>query len=204
MVLFQEAPCQPVPDAAIISARPARTTDAELVERARVGDRWAEEALFRRHAPALHGMVVRLLGRRHEAEDVVQDTFVVALSQLDRLREPEALGGWLRQIAVRRVQRRYRRRRLLARLGFDHGADDATLETLAASDASPEERAELALLSKVLDELPGRERFAWILRHVEGATLPEVARACGCSLATAKRRIAAAQVSVDRHVGRTP
>lgn len=203
MVLSRGGPCQLVPEAAIIRARPSTADDAELVERALAGDTWAEEALFRRHAPALHGLVVRLLGRRHEAEDVVQDTFVVALSQLDRLRDPDALAGWLRQIAVRRVQRRYRRRQLLARLGLDRGADDATLEMMAAPGATAEDQAELALLSRVLDDLPSRERIPWMLRHVEGATLPEVARACDCSLATAKRRIAAAQTRIDQHTEET-
>ena len=39
-----------------------------------------------------------------------------------------------------------------------------------------------------------------MLRRVEGLPLAEVAALCGCSLATAKRRVAAADVEVDRHV----
>jgi RNA polymerase sigma-70 factor (ECF subfamily) len=44
-------------------------------------------------------------------------------------------------------------------------------------------------------------RIAWTLRMVEGLELAEVASACGCSLATAKRRIAAAEVVVRAHIG---
>jgi RNA polymerase sigma-70 factor (ECF subfamily) len=52
----------------------------------------------------------------------------------------------------------------------------------------------------VLDELPAAERLAWTLRHVEGERLEQVARQCGCSLATAKRRIAAAQDAIEQAV----
>jgi RNA polymerase sigma-70 factor (ECF subfamily) len=50
----------------------------------------------------------------------------------------------------------------------------------------------------VLDRLPVNERLAWSLRHIEGEQLESVAVLCGCSLATAKRRIAAAQQAVER------
>jgi RNA polymerase sigma-70 factor (ECF subfamily) len=45
------------------------------------------------------------------------------------------------------------------------------------------------------------ERIAFCLRHVEGMKLEEVARACGCSLATAKRRVASAQARLDAELG---
>jgi RNA polymerase sigma-70 factor (ECF subfamily) len=77
-------------------------------------------------------------------------------------------------------------------VGLDRGADDATLAALAANGCSPETRAELRLVSDALATLPTNARIAWTLHRVEGLTLDEVARACGCSLATAKRRIAVA------------
>jgi RNA polymerase sigma-70 factor (ECF subfamily) len=95
------------------------------------------------------------------------------------------------------VHRRFRRRRLLRSLGFDRSEDPAAaLERIAAPDAGPEVRSELASLGRILHVLPIVERIAFSLRHIEGATLDEVASSCGCSLATAKRRIAAA----ERHV----
>src|SRR5262245_53670168 len=74
--------------------------DGELVARALSGDRWGREVLYRRHVSYLLGMVVRMLGRRDEAEEIVQDTFVMAFAELGSLRDPGALRGWLGQIAV--------------------------------------------------------------------------------------------------------
>ena len=111
-----------------------------------------------------------------------------------------AFRGWLVQIAVRKVHRRFRRRRLLRTLGFDTTSPDAGIAAQASSEISPEQRAELVLLDRVLAGLPAAERVAWSLRCVEGMRLEEVALACSCSLATVKRRIAAAHAVVSKHV----
>src|SRR5688500_18267779 len=62
--------------------------DEELVRRARGGDGWASEALYRRHVAGVMRLATLLLRRRADAEDAVQDAFVTALTKLDHLREP--------------------------------------------------------------------------------------------------------------------
>lgn len=175
-------------------------SDASLVERAKGGDRWAEEVIYRRYVGTVAGLAVRLLRSRAEMEDVVQETFAIALEKLGSLRDGEALRGWLAQIAVGQVRRRFRRRKLLGLLGLDRTEEDAPFESLAAEGLSAEEAAELAAIDALLATLPVEQRIAWVLRHVEGESLEDVARACSCSLATAKRRIAAAEARVSFHV----
>jgi RNA polymerase sigma-70 factor (ECF subfamily) len=179
-------------------------SDEELVRRALSGDRWGREMLYRRHAGSLLAMTVRLLANRGEAEEIVQDTFVRAFEQLPTLREPAAVRGWLGQIAVNLVRRRFRRGRLMRFLGLDRGADDATLEALADPGVSTDQRAELALVDRLLRAMKPALRLAWMLRRVDGVELGEVASLCGCSLATVKRRIAEADAIVHRHVGEPP
>jgi RNA polymerase sigma-70 factor (ECF subfamily) len=174
-------------------------SDVELVERAQRGDSWAEEALFRRHVGRVAQVAQRLLGRTAEAEDVVQDAFVIALEQLPKLREGSAFRAWLLRIVVHQAHRRYRKRRMLTRLGFVSD-DGEALSGQAREDTDPEMKAELRKLDRVLSELAARERFAWVLRHVEGYQLEEVAAACDCSLATVKRWIARADERVRKHV----
>jgi RNA polymerase sigma-70 factor (ECF subfamily) len=178
-----------------------QASDAELVSRALRGDRWGREMLYRRHAGRLLALATRLLANRGDAEEVVQDTFVTGFAQLATLREPAAVGGWLGQIAVSLVRRRIRKARLLRRLGLDRGADDATLESLGDPAITPEQRTELALVDRALAGTSSSSRIAWMLRRVEGLPLAEVATLCGCSLATAKRRITDADQRVAEHVG---
>jgi RNA polymerase sigma-70 factor (ECF subfamily) len=185
----------------VLRARTAdHLTDADLVERALAQDAWAREALFRRHVRPVTATVIRLLGRRQEAEDVVQDTFATAFAELGTLRDPGALRAWLMQIAVRKMHRLFRRRKLLRVLGLDRGYDDAALSLLADPSSAEEARAELALIDEFLSKQPAELRIAWMLRAVEGEAIEDVARICRCSPATAKRRIKAVQDRLDEHL----
>jgi RNA polymerase sigma-70 factor, ECF subfamily len=175
-------------------------SDAELARRAGGGDRWAEEAFYRRHVLQVVGLAQRLLGNSWDAEDVAQDTFITAFQLWGQLRELERARSWLMQITVRQVHRKFRKRRLLRLLGLDRGVDDLPIDALARDDTTVEVRSELMVLESVLKSLPPKRKIAWMLRHVEGLPLEEVAQQCECSLATAKRRIAAAQQAIGRHV----
>jgi RNA polymerase sigma-70 factor (ECF subfamily) len=168
----------------------AEVDDAELVERARAHEAWAREMLYRRHVERVAAVGRRLLRNVADTEDIVQETFLIAFERLDQLEEPAAVRGWLARIAVSRAHRRFRRRRLMALLG--RREPEEALEDQADPGASPEQLAELRLLDRALSALPLNLRVPWVLRHVVGHTLEDTAVACGCSLATAKRRIAAA------------
>jgi RNA polymerase sigma-70 factor, ECF subfamily len=188
--------------ASVIALRPGTSSpdDSELVARAAEDATWAKSELFKRHAPWVTAMLTRLLASSADAEDAAQDSFVIAFRDLGQLRERGAFGGWLRQIAVHQAHRKFRRRKLLSTFGLSGRDDDASLAQLADLGASPETLTELAKLDQVLRKLPAAERMAWMLRHVEGYELVEVAEACGCSLATVKRRITAAHERVTAHV----
>jgi RNA polymerase sigma-70 factor (ECF subfamily) len=179
----------------------AQLDDVALVRRACDGDTWAEEALYRRHVSYIMSMVTRLLGDRGEAEDVVQETFAIGLDRLASLRDPDAVRGWLAQIAVHFVKRRLRRTKVLSAFGLARPIDHVKLEALALQEPDAERHMELSLLGKALADLAANERVAWTLRHVQGESLDEVARICGCSLATAKRRIQAATKHLQERVG---
>lgn len=147
---------------------------------------------MRRHVAELTRVVTRLLGPCAEVDDVIQDTLVLALEKLDGLREPAAFKGWMIRIGVNEARRVFRRRRLRRLVGLDETVQSPQLAESSLTGLEPELRAELALIDEMLRKLSSERRIAWTLRYVEGYSLPEVADACDCSLATAKRRIAAA------------
>jgi RNA polymerase sigma-70 factor (ECF subfamily) len=183
-------------------AEPVPCKDTTLEDRARVtralaGERQAKAELYNAHAHALLGLSVRLLGRTGEAEDVLHDSFVTAFERLDQLRDASSFRAWMARIVVHEVHRRFRRRRLLRTLGFDLAGYDAGLAQLAAPGLPADAHAELATIDRVLAELPAGQRLAWMLRHVEGHELTDVAAQCGTSLATIKRWLAAAQARID-------
>jgi RNA polymerase sigma-70 factor (ECF subfamily) len=151
------------------------------------------EAAFRAYVRYVGAIALKILGREEEVDDVVQDVFLIAYKSLRTVRDGNAVKQWLGTVTVRVASRRLRMRRLRAFFGFD----DQIYQDVAAPGASPEQRALLASVYRILDGVPVAERVAWTLRHVEGMDLESVAAACGCSLATAKRRIAAARAKID-------
>ena len=185
----------------LILLEPApEASDGDLARRIARGERWAEEAFYRRHAAQVLALAQRLLGNSWDAEDVTQESFVTAFEIWSQLREPDRACSWLMQIAVRKVHRQFRRRRLLRLLGLDRNTDDLPLEALAREDLSVEARSELMVLDSALKHLAPKNKIPWMLRYVEGLPLEEVAERCDCSLATVKRRISDAQRIVARHV----
>jgi RNA polymerase sigma-70 factor (ECF subfamily) len=153
--------------------------------------------VFRRYSPYVARIALRLLGNDSEVDDLVQDVFLEAHRGLRSLREAGALGGWLARICVRRATRRLRRRRLLALLSLD-SVPERDLPFDAA--ASPEERAEVVRLYRLLDRLPAAERVAWLLRHVEGEGLDDMVALCACSKSTVQRRLRHAEAWLSQEV----
>ncbi len=179
----------------------ARAGVASLVERAKAGERWASEALYRQHAPAVMRVATYLMGRTPDANDVVQDAFIRAFERLDGLVDAGAFGAWVTSIAANFARSRLRRRKMFRALGLDRGVDDAQFDHLVAAGASPEEHAEISQIARALEHVNAESRVAWMLRNVEGWELAPVAAALGISLATTKRRIAAADAVIAAKFG---
>lgn len=168
--------------------------DIDDVLRARQGDNTARETLFKRHLRPVRQRVHRLMGPDPDAEDVVQEAFLRAFANLGRLVDPQAFPAWLSKIAVHLVNHRLRRRKLLRRLGFQPGADRAeVMDTVAGPSLSPAIATEARRVYALLDDLPAEARVAFLLRHLEEMTVPEVSAHMGISERTVKRRVALAE-----------
>ena len=176
----------------------AGPSDAALVVAARAGERWAQEALFRRHAPRLNRLAFRVLGRDDEIDDLVQDAFVAAFYTLDRLVEATSFASWIGAILVRQAYKKIRRRRLLAKLGLGKAVAAIDLEAVVGSSATPEQAAELRAIYGVIDRMPADVRIALVLHRVEALSIKETADAMGVSSATVKRRVTEAEALLSR------
>ena len=170
----------------------AGPSDAALVVAARAGEGWAQEALFARHGRMVLGLSQRVLAGREEADDLAQDAFLYALTHLDTLKNPQAFASWISTIVVRTASKRLRSRRLLVRLGLRR-SEPIDVEALGSPSAPADVQAELRHVYRTLADFPAEERVALVLRRVEGLELTEIAEQMGLSLATIKRRIAAAE-----------
>ena len=148
------------------------------------------DSLFRRYAPYVGAIAIRILGCDEDVDDVVQDVFIQVHRGIGKVRDPSAVKAWLGCVAVRRAHRQLKRnwwRRLFCQ------REPADYASLVDPGASPEQRAEVMSAYRLLDTLPARTRIVWVLRQVQGETLERIAELCDCSLSTVQRRLREAQ-----------
>jgi RNA polymerase sigma-70 factor (ECF subfamily) len=138
---------------------------AALVGAARRGDQAAFGRLYQRFGRMVHGILLAH-GPREEAEDLVQEVFLRAWTQLATLAEPAAFGGWLARMARNRATDALRARRTMTPI--DPG--------LAAAE-SP--HAETIAVVNLVRALPEAYRETLVLRLVEGLSGPEIADLTG-------------------------
>lgn len=169
--------------------------DATLVGRSVSGDDQAFAVLVRRYQAPLYRHAWRLTQDRRTAEDVVQEAFVTAWRRLPNLERAESFRSWLYQITTRRsidVLRARRPEETLDVLG--------TAAEPVAAEAGPaarlEQRAQLADLAGVLQELPVGQRAAWSLREIDGLSYDEIAHALDLPVSTVRGRIARARLEL--------
>jgi len=137
--------------------------------------------IFERFAPQVYAWAYRLLGRHHDALDVVQDVFIKWTTQC-RKDEPQRPAGWLRRVTLNRAVDVARKR---------HEPVDLELvgPRLASSDASPDDGDLDTLRSDVsaaLRLLPEMQRSVLVAKVYDELTFAEVAEELDISMSTAK------------------
>ena len=151
-------------------------------------DEMSFERLFERFAPYVAAVALRLLGDEADVDDIVQEVFWDCSRKSDDFRDVDHARHWLAMVTVRKTRRLLRKRKILALFHLPLTSKvNPPMPSVSADD-----RAVVIHLFGILDKLPTNHRLAWTFRFLQGAELTEVAEACGCSLATAKRWIGAA------------
>jgi len=170
-------------------------TDAAAVALARDGDSEAFRALVERHGRAVYRLAYRMTGSAHDAEDVVQETFLKAYRQLARFESRANFGTWLHRIAVNCAIDLIR-----SRAHREAGHADADLEqfgaavvSTGATGASPERlMLSTEVQRRIGDAMTGlsrMERAAFTLRHFEGRSIDEISQALGLKTNATKHSI---------------
>jgi RNA polymerase sigma factor (sigma-70 family) len=172
-------------------------SDEELARAAQGGDAVSLGILLERHRAPLQALALRVLGHRpQQAQDIVQDVFLVALSTIEGLREPKAVGGWLRAIL-----------RNVCLMRLREGRDEVPFDELSTglgkdpSESSAEESIDrLAMRDWVwtaLGELPQPLRVTAMLRYFGSYTSYEAISAIlDVPIGTVSSRLSQAKVKL--------
>ena len=189
------------------SPLPAPETDEELVDHVLAGDKDQYARLMRRHNQRLFRAVRAILRQDDQAEDVVQEAYVIAYQNLAGFRRESAFATWLTRIAVNEALGRLRKRARAQHLGLVEEANaDATMGTPPHTPEDQAARAELRrLLEDQIDALPEAYRTVLVLRDVQELDTAETAASLGLTEEAVRVRLhrarQALQASLAEAVG---
>jgi RNA polymerase sigma factor (sigma-70 family) len=161
--------------------------DHALIDALRSGDRDAFARLVEREGTSVYRACLRILGRPADAEDVAQESLVMAYRSIRGFRGEGSIRGWLLRVATRQAFRRLSQRRPLADLDTvpeprlaDPAADPAAVLTRTESRAT---------VRRAVADLPEPYREVVALRFFGDLSLAEVADATGRPLNTVKTHL---------------
>jgi len=170
----------------------------DVIERARAGDAAAFRALYERHRADVARLVFRMLGRRSDLDDVVQEVFVQVHRSLRDFRGQSKFTTWLHRVTVNVVL--MVRRSARSRPVF---SDEALPETRADMAAPlPDEEAarheRMRAFARVLEKLADKKRDVFVLHELEGLAPAEIARIVGAPVLTVRTRLFYARREIEK------
>jgi len=177
--------------------------DVACVDRALSGERAAFRALYDRHRPGVHRVARGFAALdADDLDDVVQETFVRAFRSLARLKDPARFGPWVLTIARNRALSRLARRRAGEQLAGDLAREAEALAEDAAAMPDPDPEAELAVVRRVITELPdGAEKETVRLFYLEGTlSAREIAGRLGVGKSAITMRLERFRAKVKRRI----
>ncbi len=175
-------------------------SDAALVELVLADDQDAFTVLVERYKDAVQNLAYRMLSNAAEAEDVTQETFVRAYTQLATYKPAHKFSTWLLSIASHLAIDQLRRRRFLA-LPLE---DVPFLDWIADVGTSPEQSAlegeQQDEVQTYLQRLPGKYRAVIVLRYWYDFSYEEIARTLNLTPALVKARLHRARELLARYM----
>lgn len=173
--------------------------DSELVQRTLNGDRAAFGQLIERYFASLFNFVLPLVNHQHDAEDIVQESFIRAFRRLETFQSRSEFKTWLYAIAYRLVRRKRRRKPIneadLTSPSDNHFRGGGLPSKTGSTDPKEEiDRAELVLaVRKAISELPEVYRAAVVLVDLEGLDYRSAAEVMKVPVNTVRSRLARAR-----------
>lgn len=186
--------------------------DRRLVARAKEGDFAAFDSLVSKYERRVYTLALRVVRHAHDAEEVVQQTFVSVVEHIDAFRGDSGFYTWLMRIATNHALALLRRRAVRTTVSLDTQQSDDDYGSLPHPDyvavwrETPLEvasrRETRRLVDEALEELDDKYRLVFLLRDIEGLSTRETAEALQITPENAKVRLLRARLQLRERLTR--
>ncbi|MCX6254426.1 MAG: RNA polymerase sigma factor [Bacteroidia bacterium] len=152
----------------------------KLVEKARQGDQQAMHKLYRMYLPAMYNSCIRIVANQFDAEDIIQESFISAFSEINRFRGESSFGTWLKRIVINKSLNHIRSKKLSI----------VNYENIQIEDTDSEvddlPYISMEIIHEGIKSLPEKARVVLNLYLLEGYMHKEIAGMLGISESTSR------------------
>ncbi len=177
--------------------------ERKLIERAQSGDFDAFNRLIKAHKDKIFRLALKLSGNKEDAEDILQETFLKAVDNIDKFRMEASFGTWLYTIALNTFRARAVEDNKMPLKPIEEylpsgGHGEASQQLFDWGD--PHELFEQKQISEIIEaalaEMPQLYSVPFVLRYMEDMPVKDIARMLKISLPAAKSRILRARLAI--------
>jgi RNA polymerase sigma-70 factor (ECF subfamily) len=158
----------------------------QLINDCKNNDRKAQEQLYRLYSPKLFAVCLKYSRNYNEAQDNLQDGFLIIFNKIEQFSFKGSFDGWLKRIMINNVLQQYRNQTFLSLVNDD-------IEDNCEIDLD-DENISLDYLLKIIQELPDRYRLVFNLYVLDGFSHQEIADMLSINIGTSKSNLARARM----------
>lgn len=163
----------------------------KIIKGCKKGHLKAQEELYRLFAPKLFGVSLKYSRNYQEAEDNLQEAFLIIFDKIHQYKNKGSFEGWLKRITMNTALQTYRKQSVF-RIVDEEAIKEAEEVTLR------EEEVSLDFLLKIIQELPDRYRMVFNLYVLDGYSHKEIAEFLNISVGTSKSNLARARQNLKQ------
>lgn len=175
-----------------------KLSEAEAIERAKLGDAEAFEALYNLHKRRVYSLCLRMTANTAAAEDLTQEAFLQLFRKIGTFRGESAFSTWLHRMSVNVVLMQLRKKGLpvVSLEETMETEEDAPRKELGADDPRLAGSVDRMQLQRSIASLPPGYRMIFLLHDVEGYEHNEIAQMVGCSIGNSKSQLHKARMKL--------
>lgn len=164
----------------------------QIIQRCKKQDIKAQEELYRLYSHKLFAVSLKYSGSFQQAEDNLQDAFLMIFKKIDQYKNKGSFEGWLKRIVINTALQKYRKQAVFEIIREDH-LSEPEIEI-------DEDAVSVDFLLKIIQQLPERYRQVFNLYVLDGFSHREIAELLNISPGTSKSNLARARVILKNNI----
>jgi RNA polymerase sigma factor (sigma-70 family) len=164
----------------------------QLINDCKKNNRKAQEQLYRIYSPKLFAVCLKYSRNYAEAQDNLQDGFLLIFNKIEQFSFKGSFDGWLKRVMINNVLQQYRNQTFLSLVNEDV-AEDYEVEI-------EDDHISMDYLLKIIQELPDRYRLVFNLYVIDGFSHAEIAEMLTINVGTSKSNLARARMILKEKI----